>query len=629
MTTRMALIMLCTCFLVSNPVVADYATLADWSSLPQLKTGTTAGLASSYDRAGSNNDFSQYDNPSGLQLDPCPATVRTLTGPGEITRFWMPHLTAGRAFQVKMFFDGETTPRIDTTSSVLLNGSYAYMNGPLVTTVAGGQVCYEPIAFQNSLRIETYNLDLPNNANDWSSNRHYYQYSYHLFSSGGPSASYTGSLTSQQQQDRSQVNTMLTNVGSNPAGSSSTATVLNLSGLAVSANTSIPLAQITGSGAVRKLAIKMNNPTDAELERLRLRIRYDNSSANAVDVPVAHFFGAGYGRAAYQSLPLGADPNTGYYCYWPMPYRIGIVIELYNATAATINVDTTTVEYETRTVGYDEAYLHANFSVETTIGGQQYHQLLDVHGKGHYVGNLLWLAKQNGITSYVLEGDDVITADGQTLPGTGLEDAYNGGYYYNWVAAQTNEPEGAKPTSATRPYSGLLQMNPLLNTSGAFTGVIRVDQYRWHIPDYVPFTNSLNVKLENINGYAGVTYGSTAFYYLFVPFAGDANEDGKVNFSDYLTMSQNFGAVGAAGTMWSLGDFTGDGNVDFSDYLVLSTNFGTGGTSDGAETTVKSPSTSQITDSTVPCLPMSVMVLALALGGSALLGNHAESSLRR
>lgn len=78
-----------------------------------------------------------------------------------------------------------------------------------------------------------------------------------------------------------------------------------------------------------------------------------------------------------------------------------------------------------------------------------------------------------------------------------------------------------------------------------------------------------------------VFYGSTPFegLELFIirgtdqptRLAGDANEDGKVDFADFLALSANFGVSDAD---WTQGDFDGDGQVQFGDFLILSGNFG-------------------------------------------------------
>ena len=53
--------------------------------------------------------------------------------------------------------------------------------------------------------------------------------------------------------------------------------------------------------------------------------------------------------------------------------------------------------------------------------------------------------------------------------------------------------------------------------------------------------------------------------------AGDANEDGRVDFADFLTFTTNFSESNAA---WEEGDFNLDGEVGFPDFLFLSLNFG-------------------------------------------------------
>ena len=63
----------------------------------------------------------------------------------------------------------------------------------------------------------------------------------------------------------------------------------------------------------------------------------------------------------------------------------------------------------------------------------------------------------------------------------------------------------------------------------------------------------------------GVTIG----YALY----GDTNLDGQVDFTDLLTLAQNYGRTNA---YWYQGDFNYDGKVDFADLLKLAQNYGKG-----------------------------------------------------
>jgi hypothetical protein len=80
-------------------------------------------------------------------------------------------------------------------------------------------------------------------------------------------------------------------------------------------------------------------------------------------------------------------------------------------------------------------------------------------------------------------------------------------------------------------------------------------------PNFGRFTPELNAWFQ----------AHKAGAYTVLP--GDANEDGKVSFADYLALEANFGQFPR---YWQDGDFNGDFKVSFADYLVLEANFGKG-----------------------------------------------------
>ena len=510
-----------------------YEALSNWDALPLDKTHLTAYLASTYDPNFGNDDWNRYESPGNHQLlntypddNNIETVVMTLQGPGVITRFQMPHacanIGAGNVFPVKITVDGALM--IDTDTNTLLEGAYDATNtdlfkGPLVTTLVGGQVSYEPIVFQNSLVIETRNYCDPTMW--WAQRHHYYQYNYTQLPADTQVTPYDGTLGGARAAARSAAVDMRNNVGANPAGPSTTSTVVDTPAHVIGGGSTLQLKSIAGSGVIRRLNVKMTGAADAHLDGLRLRVRYDGNSANAVDVPVSQFFGAGHNRAAYQSLPLGTTGDDGFYCYWPMPYRQGAVVELYNETGGNISIDSAVVEYEPTDVPADAGYFHAVYSTDNNVSlaghPHDYHELLNVAGQGHYVGNLLHLWR-NGTSRSIIEGDDIVLVDGgeggggHTLYGNGLEDAYNGGYYYNHVLEQIDDGDLPDRPSGTLPLSGLLNME---DEDSGHTHV-RTDQYRWMISDAVPFTDGIQVLNERHYG-AGSVFGSTAFYYATGP----------------------------------------------------------------------------------------------------------------
>jgi hypothetical protein len=502
---------------VCHAQIQGYEFLASWNDLPRAKTAFVAGLASSYDRSSADEDSNQYLRPEGFQCDDVDTVIAEVPGPGLITRFWMPHRTADQAFAVRLVIDGML--RIDTTSDVLLGGQYGYFRAPLVQTRIGGQVCYEPIVFARSLRIESNNLKSSTDP----ARRHFYQYNYLLLPASQPVVPYSGTLTPTQQKARFAAAGLIRNLGSNPAGPSDTAVCQAIGEQTIAASASYRLAEVHGPGTVRCINLKMRpGVSDVELDSLRLCIRYDGASAPAVDVPVAHFFGAGHGRALYRSLPLGTDSPAGYYCYWPMPFRRGLAVDLRNAGPAPVTFDSARVEVEPGTPARDAGYLCAAFCQETTRPGQKYHVLLEAAGAGHYVGNLLYLDRQGG-RGGLLEGDDIVIVNPGTgsvsiLHGTGIEDAYNGGFYYNHEQVLRDPPEVACPQSGTSAFHGLLFSD--YSSAAKVPPCLHVSQYRWLIGDFIPFRDGIVAKVENYGGQGGIVFGSTVFYYQLDRVAG-------------------------------------------------------------------------------------------------------------
>jgi hypothetical protein len=543
-------------------MLTGFEALQAWDSLPLARTGESARLASSYDRSGLNQDYGFYESPT--PATDAPVVIASLIGTGFLTRIWMPHRTAIEAFPITITIDGAI--QIDTTSDVLLGGAFGYIDSPFAQTLVGGQVVYEPIAFQESCLIESWHYV----TGSWSRRRHYYQYSYRLLSGGQQVIPFSGTLTPEQQAARDDVVNMIANVGDNPAGASPISLLVEHGPTLIPAGATLVLAELTGPGTIRRLNLDMPGATDAELDGLRLVVRYADLPADAIDVPTSHFFGAGHDRVPYRSLPLGTDSPQGFYCYWPMPFRRGVTVELHNTTAASINITSATIEHEPGPVPPTAGYLHARFSEETTTAGQLYHVLLDIEGQGHYIGNMLYL-EQAGANRQILEGDNIVTVDGvDTILGTGLEDAYNGGYYYNHVVLVDTPDDPPYPEHGIGPIHGLLHMEDP-NAPGSTATAVRTDQYRWRFADNVPFTRSITVKVENWGSQAGVLFGSTAFYYL-IHVVADFNADHYVDGNDLAIFAScaSGPAVAHDGSeTCQQADFDGDGDVDQRDFAVF------------------------------------------------------------
>ncbi len=550
----------CLFLTLSAPTAQDgYLAYRDWHHWARWMPGARAGLASSWDRTGSNDDWNWYESPAGFVNYPATVTVKTIEGPGVLYRWWMPHQTANQGFVTRMYMDGETRPRIDTTSDAFFAGKYAYITAPLVDACAGGQVSYEPIAFAKSLRIEVVTQQIPPN-NPYADNRHYYQFSYLSLPAASAVESYTGVLSPSAQAEREAVATMFERAGSHPGGEEPNTIDLRHGAACIAPGEIIVLASATGTGTVRRVCIAPGDSRDVALDALRLVVRYDGGPA-AIDVPVAEFFGAGHERATYRSIPMGTQSSDGYYCYWPMPFRNSIEISLVNTAAFAIDIVGARVEYETGVIRQRACYLHATRSESTQDGNVMFHPMMSAVGRGQYVGNLLYMDAPTD-AFYMLECDEQIAVDGRaTMNGTGTEDAYNGGYYYNWVRVVEGEPEGVMPQSATRALSGALYVRREAGVMHA-----RADQYRWQIADRVPFDQSIDVRMEfGFYAVPGTRWTSVAFWYLQPDLRGDVDDDGDIDNVDRDILLAVLLGMESQARHLQRADINGNGSVDGDD----------------------------------------------------------------
>ena len=257
-----------------------------------------------------------------------------------------------------------------------------------------------------------------------------------------------------------------------------------------------------GAGIVRRWWLTIAPWNNREIQRqLIVRCYWDGEATPSVEVPVADFFGVGFGEwHQFQSLPLNMT-SGGYNCYWPMPFGRRARITVENRSKVPVQSFYYNVDIETRPRVDNQLYFHAQFRRATTERGRPY-TLLEATGRGHYVGTLLSMQNVRSRGLGFLEGDERVFVDGEREPsviGTGTEDYFSSGWYYN-----------TGPYSA--PYHGITIKDEVQR---------RVSTYRWHIEDPIPFTRSLRFDIEHggVNDSPGADYTSVAFWYQTHPHA--------------------------------------------------------------------------------------------------------------
>ena len=272
------------------------------------------------------------------------------------------------------------------------------------------------------------------------------------------------------------------------------------------------MAELDGPGVITHVWNTINSQEAGHPRLLRLRIYWDGESEPSVDCPLGDFFAGGHGLdVPLDSLPVRVTANgRARNCYWPMPFaksaRVTLTNEGRRGAAVYYQIDWRKLD----ALPADAAYFHAAYRQAFPAPAGENYRVADIAGRGHYVGTVL------GVYSLAPgwwgEGDDFFFVDGESDPslaGTGTEDYFGDA----WGFVQQSGP-----------YYGTPLVEDIKQP------VSRQAAYRWHLPDPIPFDESLRVELEHrgvvrnaegkIVSHTGDRpddYSSVAFWYQVEP----------------------------------------------------------------------------------------------------------------
>ena len=247
--------------------------------------------------------------------------------------------------------------------------------------------------------------------------------------------------------------------------------------ISVPANSKTTLAEIEGPGTIRHIWITV----DVKAYRdCILRMWWDGEETPSVEVPLGDFFACGHSmRTKISSVPIAVNPNGGFNCYWPMPFRKSAKIEVENQCKDEIGGFFYQVDYELEDVPEDVGYFHAQWRRAVSPIDDPDHVILDdVKGQGQYVGTYLAWAQMSdgwwgeGEIKFFMDGDKEFP----TICGTGTEDYFGGA----WCFGDTY----------STPFLGY----PLWFKEEGH--VPKHGLYRWHILDPIRFESDLKVTIQ-------------------------------------------------------------------------------------------------------------------------------------
>ena len=276
------------------------------------------------------------------------------------------------------------------------------------------------------------------------------------------------------------------------------------------AGASATIANLTGPAAVTAVRIRVPDSlaTEANLAGLRIRGTFDGRST--VDAPLGEFFGAGLGERDVRSLLFAMDaaPGGWYSAWWMMPYATGASLSIANTTGGTISGIQTEVTHAPNGKWTSELATGGNaghFTTQSRAGTTTQARdwlLADQPGRGRFMGvtQVVRNSVAGGNERGYLEGDERVHVDGSLTPqwhGTGTEDYYESGWYFN-----------------RGEYSGVFTGN---TGHRVRTGACTVEcdsMYRVHVGDAISYATGLRFGIEHgPQNDMPVSESSTAFLY--------------------------------------------------------------------------------------------------------------------
>ncbi|MBN2658970.1 MAG: DUF2961 domain-containing protein [Spirochaetales bacterium] len=430
-----------------------------------LPEGVRAYQFSSYDKTGGNDDGNRKYAYTDYSRDDRVFTIFRETGAGRLNRIWM----TGWRNPGRLTFTGSDDSILleRDVDQIFTPSGMAYSGDE--NSSSGGFFYYPRLEFSDGLVVTTGQVSS------------YIQWGYYLYDS--PEASPWGKAAIPIIRNDSDF--LETGVSAAPGNKE--------------------LIFRTGSGGIiTDLEIKLPYSPDISLEDLILHIDADGGKGAAV-LPLSGLFASLEGEAV-DSAPVKVSRENGVLSLlsrWPLLWRSGIEISLENRSPSGKDLEISIIYVRDEQVGQGLAsgkfgYFQSESTSRVFRGSEpEDYNAASITGRGVLAGVFLVAESDNPDDRKILEGDERIFIDGAMTPqihGTGTEDFFNGGWYYK-----------------NGTFSLLYHGNPYHGVTGA--GDVTT-QYRWLLPDPVPFYNSAVVNFEHgeVNNKGGRIESSLIWY---------------------------------------------------------------------------------------------------------------------
>lgn len=413
-----------------------------------------------------------------LRMDTDELVLLDERGPGAIVRAWM---TTGDGFsadfpadlRLRVRLDGNPIPAVDLPVPQWFDGSTWPFVPPLVgdrVSAAGAGFSYVPIVYRTGAVVTLVGPEASIDAN-----RIWYQFNVQRHAR-------PTTMTSGVPNDIAQwIDFAQTPPGDYPWPAALT---WQTESTVIGEGTTQLLFEHTGPDTMLAMRIRPSDSTHGA----SLIVQMDIDGDRRVDLPLDALFGFDNAdEVAQRSLLHGVDDDGYAYLFLPAPFHTSMRLALRQAEGA----GDAQVDYAIALSGMPPpagALSLAARQHNTCIAGGRDDEdlaLLDVTGRGRWMS---LATRQHNLAfnnANYLEGDERVYVDGSPHPawhGTGNEDFYNGGFYFDRDGVY-GYPH-AYPFAGA-PWHGFKGLSPVSS-----------HMYRSMLADAVPFSSRLRVRLE-------------------------------------------------------------------------------------------------------------------------------------
>lgn len=232
-----------------------------------------------------------------------------------------------------------------------------------------------------------------------------------------------------------------------------------------------------GPGMIRHFWCTIKPSRPIEIRNVIIRMYWENNKVPSVEVPLSDFFGISHGAKVLMSSRLiTVQPELGYNCYIPMPFKENALITITNESDSDLDWFFYQIDF---TIGdkisKNDGRFHASFNRENPTKLGRDFSILETNGaRGVYLGCVLGVRPlSNG---WCGEGEVKMFIDDDnkypTICGTGMED-YIGAAW------------GLKAHSASAQGAPLVESDYL-------------SMYRFHMDDPIYFQKKIKVTLQQM-----------------------------------------------------------------------------------------------------------------------------------